>query len=179
MKMFLAIFISCLVIFLSVGCAGKGNEPTDNTDLNTETVNVEQPESEKEGTEENYSQGLSFSIDSYGTGYNVSGLGTCEDTDLKIPVEYNGKPVIGISENAFAFTDTIISVVIPLTIKSIESNAFNLCINLQRVVFLGQNTWIVKNGPTLVIGTEIDVSNAEQNAVYLKETYKTLFWVVI
>ena len=53
-------------------------------------------------------------------GYAVKGIGSCQDSDIVIPSEYNGKPVVAILSAAFFQNKTITSVTIPESIKSIE-----------------------------------------------------------
>lgn len=50
---------------------------------------------------ERASEGLEYSWNSDGTGYTVTGIGTCTDTEIIIPSEYNAKPVTSIGESAF------------------------------------------------------------------------------
>ena len=46
-----------------------------------------------------HSEGLTFTT--YRSGYAVSGIGTCADSTIIIPSEYNGLPVIAILDGAF------------------------------------------------------------------------------
>ena len=45
---------------------------------------------------ENASEGLSFELNDSKTGYIVTGIGTCTDTEIIIPSKYNGLPVTSI-----------------------------------------------------------------------------------
>lgn len=47
-----------------------------------------------------YSKGLTFASNGDGT-CSVSGIGTCTDTDVKIPPVYNEEKVTGIGDCAF------------------------------------------------------------------------------
>ena len=49
---------------------------------------------------ERASEGLEYSWNSDGTGYTVTGIGTCTDTEIIIPSEYNAKPVTSIGDYA-------------------------------------------------------------------------------
>lgn len=74
------------------------------------------------------SEGLAFTaIDG---GYEVSGIGECTDTDIVIPKEYNGLPVIGIGSSAFRGCSSLTSVVIGNGVTSIDSYAFSYCSRL-------------------------------------------------
>jgi len=50
-----------------------------------------------------------------------------------LPSEYNGKPVTVIGSSAFAYKDTVNSVVIPDSVTTIDSSAFSLCSELVSV----------------------------------------------
>lgn len=80
------------------------------------------------------SKGLSYILNDDGQGYSVTGIGTCTDTDLIIPSEYNGLPVTSIGYNAFFYCSTLNSVVIPDSVTSIDALAFSHCQNLSSVV---------------------------------------------
>lgn len=66
-------------------------------------------------------------------GYSVTGKGTSTDTDIYIPSEHNGKPVVAISDCAFHYNKAITSLTIYENLKSIGKEAFDDCINLTRV----------------------------------------------
>ena len=79
-----------------------------------------------------YSIGLAYTLSDDETYYIVSGIGTCTDTDIKIPPKYKGLPVREVGESAFAGTffvpnSSITSVVFPNTIIKIDANAFSYC----------------------------------------------------
>ncbi len=80
-----------------------------------------------------YSEGLEYSLDEYG--YTVVGIGNCPDSDIVIPVTYEGVPVYAIGEAAFAGNTTITSIVIPDSVVDIYSYAFAECFNLSTVSF--------------------------------------------
>ena len=77
------------------------------------------------------SQGLTFALTEDDT-YKVTGIGTCEDTEIIIPATYEGKAVTGIDENALSYK-TMTSVVIPDSVTYINSSAFYACPNLTSV----------------------------------------------
>lgn len=66
-------------------------------------------------------------------GYMVKGIGSCKDTDLIIPSEYNGKAVVAIGGGAFYQNANITSVTIPASVKEIRHSAFAYCENLTKV----------------------------------------------
>ena len=101
---------------------------TDGTITKDGTVTYYEPEPQPEG-----SQGLEYALNADGQSYSVVGMGTCTDTNLVIPSEYNGLPVTAIADMAFAPLDAnymprdpynIVSVKLPETIKTIGSMAF-------------------------------------------------------
>ena len=59
------------------------------------------------------------------------------DTDIIIPAEINGKPVVRIGESAFAYLYDITTVVIPDSVTSIGSWAFNDCNSLTEITIPG------------------------------------------
>ena len=59
------------------------------------------------------SEGLKYQLNEDEDGYEVVGIGTCKDTAIVIPAEYNGKPVKGVvgsewMEGSFYGNDSII-----------------------------------------------------------------------
>ncbi len=80
-----------------------------------------------------YSEGLKFTSNGDGTCY-VSGIGTCEDTDVVIPkVSQKWEKVVGIGERAFYNCDSLTSVVIPEGVTSIGVRAFQDCNSIKTV----------------------------------------------
>lgn len=73
-----------------------------------------------------YSEGLAYEVVLLDNvpGFCVTGMGTCTDTELKIPPTYNGFPVLSIKEDAFK-SAMLESVVIPESIKKIGKGAFD------------------------------------------------------
>ena len=63
----------------------------------------------------------------------VTGIGSCKDTDIVIPEEYNGKPVVGIKEEAFYWRTNLKSIIIPDSVTSIGNSAFYRCEQLTSI----------------------------------------------
>ena len=97
-----------------------------------ETINEETIPATGSNTNINASQGLEFTSNGDGTCY-VSGIGTCTDTDIVIPSNYNGESVTGIGYQAFYNCDGLTSVTIPDSVTSIGNNAFDSCSGLASV----------------------------------------------
>ena len=71
-----------------------------------------------------FSEGLDYTLSADGTYYTVSGIGTCQDTDIKIPGQHLGKPVKEIGDGAFENCESLTSVTIPDSVTSIGYRAF-------------------------------------------------------
>ncbi len=77
-----------------------------------------------------FSENLGFTLINGDTEYAISGIGTCTDLEIVIPLAYNDKPVTSIIGEAFNSNNNIIAVVIPNSITNISANAFVGCENL-------------------------------------------------
>ena len=78
------------------------------------------------------SQGLSFKSNGDGT-CTLIGIGSCKDSNLVIPSEYNGMSVAKIGDNAFMNNQNLRSVTIADSVTSIGYSAFYGCGNLTSV----------------------------------------------
>ncbi len=82
---------------------------------------------------------LEFSATIDNTGYELTGMGSCTETDLVIPATYNNKPVVSIGVGAFIADQSqgvgqpITSVIIPYGVKTIGQSAFIYCSKLKDV----------------------------------------------
>ncbi len=85
-------------------------------------------------------QGLSYRLNSDGTAYIVTGMGTATTPFIVIGSEHKGLPVTGISEYAFSYEYNLISIVIPHTITAIGDKAFYECQKLVEVYNLSSIT---------------------------------------
>ena len=108
------------------------------------------------------SVGLDFALNSAGDGYVVVGRGTCRDEHINIPSTYEGLPVVGIGDNAFAdilpeekveegveplsadlYVEDgllVLGVTIPETVISISCTAFADCAELANFIVDLANT---------------------------------------
>lgn len=82
--------------------------------------------------DDRFSQGLTYK--EYNGGYMVTGMGTCNDTHVKIPAQHNGLPVNAIGAQAFATNKSITAVTIPNSVTVIAYGAFNACTGLTEIV---------------------------------------------
>lgn len=79
------------------------------------------------------SEGLEYTLGDSGTYYEVRGMGTCTDTVLVIPSEYNGLPVDGFAwGNSFRGNTDLVEVYIPESI-GVFQYAFNECSNIEKL----------------------------------------------
>jgi len=79
------------------------------------------------------SKGLAFELNDDGESYKVTGIGTCADTKLVIPAQYEGKSVTSIGDYAFRDCDSLTSIEIPNSVTSIGRYAFVRCDSLTSV----------------------------------------------
>ena len=90
---------------------------------------------------EKISEGLKYTLSSDKTHYIVSGIGSCDDTEIRIPNTYNDLPVTNIEAGAFADCTDIVSIDIPDSVIGIGEGILSNCTNIQKVTipFVGQN----------------------------------------
>ena len=107
-----------------------------------------------------YSEGLRFTSNGDGTCY-VSGIGTCEDTDVVIPPTFpDGDRVTSIGYDAFYYCSSLTSIVIPDSVTSIGEWAFCSCSSLTSVV--------IPDSVTSIGGSAFDGCNS---ALYTEYEY--------
>ena len=79
-----------------------------------------------------FSEGLEYRVlDGY---CQVIGIGSCTDTDVVIPLFYEGVPVVGINDDAFYNCTSLTSVVISDSVTRIGDSAFAGCSSLTSIV---------------------------------------------
>ena len=66
-------------------------------------------------------------------GYTVTGLLNNETAEIYFSPKYKGKPVVGISEEAFKNNGKMESVTVPDSVKSIGARAFSDCVKLKTI----------------------------------------------
>lgn len=85
---------------------------------------------------------LVYTSNSFGDGYIILDCNTIVGGNLEIPESYNGKPVVGIGENAFADCADLTGITIGQNITAIGKNAFAGCTALTEVFYKGtQEQW--------------------------------------
>lgn len=78
--------------------------------------------------------GLIFTLSDDGKYYILSSVGNCKNRYIVVPHRYKGLPVKVIGENAFENCSTVVTIILPWTIKTIENNAFKGASNLSAVI---------------------------------------------
>ena len=76
--------------------------------------------------------GLIFGMNEDNASYSLVSIGTCSDTIIDIPSEYNGYPVTKISSGAFQ-NSSVTSITMPDSIEQISERAFYGCTSLASV----------------------------------------------
>lgn len=84
------------------------------------------------GSEIPTSSGLSYSINSDGASYAVTGIGSCVDDNVVIPFTYQDMPITMIGDNAFKNCSNT-SFLLPDSITSIGNNAFSYNDSLKEI----------------------------------------------
>ena len=79
------------------------------------------------------STGLTYEVNTDGTTCTITGIGTCEDTKLIIPVKIDGYVVTAIGDNAFKECTMLTSVYVSTGTTTIGSYAFYNCTDLTSV----------------------------------------------
>lgn len=124
-KKFSFLFLCILMLFLVACDKDSIEKPTVQPTAQPTLAPTQEPLKESEG--------LEMYLDKH-KGYYVKGIGTCTDTVIVIPNEYNGEPIVGIHYGAFRDNKNITKVVMNNTIDEIRSNAFSRCENLEEVI---------------------------------------------
>ena len=78
------------------------------------------------------SEGLMSIVNDDGT-CSISRIGTCTDTEIRIPKEIDGRKVTGIEFAAFEWCTSVTSIIIPDTVTKIGAYAFQDCSSLERI----------------------------------------------
>ncbi|MBO5338283.1 MAG: leucine-rich repeat protein [Clostridia bacterium] len=79
------------------------------------------------------SEGLSYSLGSDGTYYEVTGRGNCNDIDIVIPNIYKGLPVTKINSRAFNDCKNIKSIIMLNGMLHIGGSSFSNCTSLESI----------------------------------------------
>ena len=108
---------------------GEGTDPEKpNTDPEKPNTDPEKP-----GNDDNYREGLKYTLNSDNASYSVIGIGTCTDRNIEIPATYDGKSVTSIGDRAFSGCYYLKSITIPDSVTSIGASAFGGCSSLTSV----------------------------------------------
>lgn len=73
------------------------------------------------------SEGLDFGLINEDAEYAVVGMGVCQDANVIVPAEHEGKPVTEIADEAFKDNIAIISIKLPASIVKVGDKAFSGC----------------------------------------------------
>jgi len=89
------------------------------------------------GGEAPYTVGLKFSLNSNKESYSVVEIGVVSDVIIKIPSEYDGKPVTAINSRALSGCEGMTRIIVPDSVTSIEDDAFSHCSILADITYKG------------------------------------------
>ena len=134
-----------------------GGKDDENTDGGKDDENTDGDNDDDDNAEPEPVVTLIYERNSAGTGYIVTG-DNGQSTDIVIPAEYNGLPVVEIGESAFAYSRhnaDIISVTIPDCIKLIGKNAFYSRQSDLTTVNIGENSELTTIGNNAFSGCRV------------------------
>lgn len=168
--------IIAIVVMMSgffTGCTRVIGETSSNGEGHGVEDSMANGNSEEMG---NYSIGLNYAIGADGN-YSVIGVGTCTDERIIIPHKYNGKDVTAIGEESFAYTEGIISITIPNSIKKIQPNAFFMCVDLVEAIFENTADWMVLKIESELSGEKLNLNEPTNAAILLTTTNRLSYWI--
>lgn len=139
MKRFLVMLLCAVLMISAVGCAGKSLDLSSTASSSTEPTII----LGVTGFPEEDSVGLEYVVNDDGVTCTVTGLGTCEDTYVKIGTEWNGYSITVIGASAFYGQEKLKGVLLSDSITVVGEYAFFGCASLSEVI-LGQNVACVE-----------------------------------
>lgn len=136
--------VLCMLAFVS--CEDTQTEPSgavesSDTFYDVSGENTDDKGSSLETNEKKVSEGLAYRLvnNKY---YVVTGIGTCQDTDICIGSTHNGLPVKMIDAQAFEGNEAITGVTIPNSVTDIGYGAFRDCSALTKVCLSNNLTYL-------------------------------------
>jgi len=109
-------------------------------------------------------KGLKYVLNSDNASYTVKGIGTCTDTVIYIPYQYNNLPVVSIGDKAFRDCNSLVRVELPDSITSIGDSSFNNCQSLTHIVIPDS---VMSIGSAVFSGCDNLTYTIENNLKYL------------
>ena len=113
----------------------------------------------------------SLQYTSFGSYYEVTGIGTVTGTDIVIPATYNGLPVTSIGSDAFEDCTDLTSISIPDSVTSVGYHAFSDCRNLPYLVYEGAKYLGNSTNPYLVL---LEAENTNITACKVHDNTKVI-----
>lgn len=171
-KLLVAFLATITTVCCAVGISACG-EDTPNDDNNQDESSVTAHTHKFENGycticgQKQPSEGIEYTLSEDETYYEVSGIGTCTDTDVVLSEVYNGLPVIYINYEAFSNCDILTSISIPNSIIYIDDYAFESCSNLEIITIPDSVTEI---GESVFSGTAYynDEHNWTDGVLYIE-----------
>ena len=134
----LALIAACLCLFalaIPVALHLAGEEMTVVITQKDPPPSVNDPHESEQVHTQIYdgSRGLIYEVSEDGTYASLVGIGSCTDADITVATSYNGLPVTAITYRALSQCETVESVTVPDTIKTISLSSFSGCPKLKKL----------------------------------------------
>ena len=127
-----------------------------------------------------YAHGLTYELNEDGESYSLSSTSGTDTYYVVIPETYEGLPVTGILEDAVGFSDSVLRIDIPKTVKTIDPYAFYMGMRLMNIVvdeeneyYSAENGILYNKDKTTLLHVPIN-NNLKDNTLVVPEGVTTI-----
>lgn len=156
------LLLACFCVLVACNNGTENNEENSSDIITTEST--QKPSEE-----------LEFSLTPDENGYEVTGIGSCTDTDIVIPSTYNGKPVTSIGDGAFGGCESleVITVDDGNTVYHDDGNCI-IETAIKTLVLGCKNSVIPTDGSVTSIGNEAFLGCSELESISLPDSVSSI-----